>query len=141
MGWTESFKRWWKSEPAPNDGAKGPVPELLPGDWVVIPFRIMEALRVSLATVGAHPDLPEHIRVWIAEWMLSYNRTLASYMSEVYGPDVFPVLDSITDMVRNYTDDHYQQQSDEELQEFFKFVEKELKSDGGEKPSDSPPTS
>lgn len=139
------FKKWWKSEPTPaDDGARGPLPDEIPGDWVVIPFRVMEALRVSLATVGAHPELPEGIRLWVADWLLRYNQSLAAYMGEVYGPDIFPILDGITAMVRSYSDQYYakesEDKSEQDMEEFFKFVEKEL-SDGGDPPPSSPPTS
>ncbi len=54
---------------------------------------------MSLYALGAHPDVPEEIRGWVNHWLGSYNAHVAAWFQEAYGPDVFPLLDRITDEV------------------------------------------
>lgn len=65
-------------------------------DWITVPFRYVEAARVSIYTIGSQPELPPAIKWWIAQWLVAYNSRLVYYMRENYGPDIFPILDSIT---------------------------------------------
>jgi hypothetical protein len=138
----EGFKKWWRSEPTVDTGARGPIPETVPGDWVVLPYRIQEACRVSMATVGAHPDLPEHIREWIADWLSTYNKSLAAYLQDTYGEEIFPIIDGITAMVRSYTDAHHakesQRERNQQWNEAFQRWEEEL---NGNPPADPPAAS
>ena len=62
-------------------------------DWVVMPYRIAEACRLSLFTLGSHPDIPENVRWWIAQWLQGYNMALAFYFNDTYGEDIFPTLE------------------------------------------------
>lgn len=66
------------------------------GELITVPFRFVEALRVSIHTIGSQKELPEDIRMWIAQWLENYNSHLVTYMKESYGPGVFPILDQIT---------------------------------------------
>lgn len=65
-------------------------------DWITVPFRVAEAARVSIYTIGSRPELPDSIRWWIAQWLTNYNSYLVTYMKENYGPDIFQLLDKIT---------------------------------------------
>lgn len=67
--------------------------------WITVPFRFAEAARVSIHTIGSQPEIPVAIRWWIAQWLASYNSQLVCYMRENYGPDIFPLLDQITEEV------------------------------------------
>ena len=72
-------------------------PEPVPAEAnILVPFRFAEAARISIYTIGARPELPDAIRWWIAQWLVSYNQYLVNYMQETYGPDIFPALDEIT---------------------------------------------
>lgn len=82
MAW---FKR---KEPPP------PPPE---GDeWITVPFRFVEAARISIYTIGSRPEVPDVVRWWIAQWLVVYNQQLVTYMQQNYGPDIFAALDRIT---------------------------------------------
>jgi len=70
--------------------------DVYPGDWITVPFRFVEAVRVSMHTIGAQPEVSPEIRLWIAEWLRTYNAHLVMYMKEYYGPHVLPLLDQIT---------------------------------------------
>jgi hypothetical protein len=74
------------------------VPPRIPSndDWIKIPFRYGEAMRVSLHTIGLREEVPIEIRHWIAQWLMNYNTRLSTYMRETYGEGIFPILDSIT---------------------------------------------
>lgn len=65
-------------------------------DWITVPFRYVEAARVSIYTIGSQPGIPPGVRWWISQWLFAYNSRLVYYMRENYGPDIFPILDSIT---------------------------------------------
>jgi hypothetical protein len=67
-----------------------------PGDWITVPFRFAEAVRVSIHTIGTQPEVPAEIRLWIAQWLQAYNSQLVMYMKEYYGPHILPLLDQIT---------------------------------------------
>lgn len=76
---------------------KRPVPA--GDDWITVPFRIAEASRLSIYTIGSHPELPDSLRVWIAGWLGNYNSALTSWFEENYGPDIFEHLARITQQV------------------------------------------
>jgi hypothetical protein len=65
-------------------------------DWITVPFRYLESLRVSLYTVGTEPQVPLPVRWWISTWLGEYNNQLIQYMRHNYGEDIFPILDRIT---------------------------------------------
>lgn len=65
-------------------------------EWITVPFRIAEAARVSIYTIGSSPQISEPVRWWIAKWLSDYNAAMTVYMEETYGPDIFPLLDKIT---------------------------------------------
>jgi hypothetical protein len=136
----EALKRWWKSEESVDDGARGPLPDDFPGDWVVLPYRIAEACRISMYTVGSHPELPAELSWWIGQWLEQYNASLARYFSEVYGPDIFPVLERITASVKEVSEKFYTEEFNEELHKSFKAWEEELNGRGdGNPPPATPP--
>lgn len=85
--------RWFKRRHAKASApiVSGDVTEL-----ITVPFRFVEALRVSIHTIGNQTEVPEDIRKWIGEWLDNYNSQLVSYMRESYGPGIFPILDQIT---------------------------------------------
>jgi hypothetical protein len=65
-------------------------------EWITVPFRILEAARVTIHVIGANPDVPDPVRWWIAKWLSQYNSFVAGYMKEIYGADIFPLLDRVT---------------------------------------------
>lgn len=66
------------------------------GEVYVVPFRMMEAARVSLYTITQEERVPLEVRYWIAAWLNDYNRNVVQYMRMVYGEEVFDDLDKIT---------------------------------------------
>ena len=128
------FKDWWRSDkpPAPPQGPLSAVGN----DWVVLPYRLAEACRLSLYTVGCHPDIPENIRVWIAQWLYDYNTVLAGYFARNYGPDIFDVLKDISDEVQKLTDEVSEEKFKELIDETFSRWEEQLKgAEGDDKPA------
>ena len=116
------FKRRKKQEePMPRQA-----PETMPGDWVVLPYRMMEAARLSLYTIGSHPDLPEHVRWWVANWLAEYNSHLASYFQETYGPNIFEVLEKITNMVKAASEEKATTEAEETYEEWFNKWEEQV---------------
>lgn len=79
------FKKFRRQNPPPD-----------PDEWITVPFRVAEAARVSIYTIGSRPEVPDAIRWWIAQWLTSYNSYLVDYMTKTYGDDIFPFLDQIT---------------------------------------------
>jgi hypothetical protein len=70
-----------------------------PGDWITVPFRFVEAARVSIHMIAAQDQVPPEVRLWIGQWLDSYNRYLIDYMTTYYGPSIIPLLDLITNGV------------------------------------------
>lgn len=68
-------------------------------EWITVPFRYAEAVRVSLHTIQAQQHVPPDVRNWIREWLVAYNHFLAGYMQKTYGEKIFPILDEITKSV------------------------------------------
>jgi hypothetical protein len=126
----ESFKKWWRSEPDIADNYHGPHTGQVPGDWVVLPFRVAEACRISLYTIGSHPEMPRHLAWWIAQWMAGYNTSVAKYFELNYGPDIFPVLQKITASVVSDSEKFYEEQFEDSLRESFDRWEQQLGDDG-----------
>mgnify|MGYP001302778150 FL=1 len=69
-------------------------------DWVVVPFRMVEAARVTLHAVTAHPDIPPGVRGAIEQWLAVYEMHLSVWFENTYGPKIFEVLGAITDEVK-----------------------------------------
>lgn len=85
---------WFRTTPPEvqaDQGARGPV-----DDWLVIPFKYAEPARVSLWNLANRPDMPEHIAMEIAEWLVRYNSHVTAYFREEYGEQVFDDLKEIT---------------------------------------------
>lgn len=133
----DRLKKWWAGDPDPADNHHGPLRETHPGDWVVLPYRLAEACRISMSTVGSHPDIPDDVRLWIAHWLQTYNMSLANYFRENYGPNIFPILEQITFEVWKLNEKNHSQQGDEVLQSSFEMWEEEL---GGREHPNPPPT-
>lgn len=102
----ERFKKWWRSD-SPDPPPQGPLEQLQANDWVVVPYRVAEACRMSIYTIGSHPELPDALRLWIAQWLAGYNGSLAMWFQTNYGPSIFPVLAEITDGVRDISEKVY----------------------------------
>lgn len=83
------FSFWKKKDVRPVDS----------DEWITVPFRFAEAARVSIHTIGVQKEVPAGVRWWIAQWLAEYNSQLVYYMRENYGPDIFPILDRITQEV------------------------------------------
>lgn len=128
MGW---FKKWWASEPDLADNHHGPLPEQQAGDWIVMPYRLAEACRISIANVGVHPDLPDELRLWIGSWLEAYNGYLSGYFRQNYGPDIFPVLETITKQVWQASEKFYQEEHLQRTQESFNLWENEMGDEDG----------
>lgn len=120
MGW---FKRWLRGEPL-TPPHQGPIGE--PMDWVVMPYRVAEAARISLYTIASHPELPDSLRWWIAQWLAGYNAALAGWFEQHYGPDVFPMLAQITMSVRSATEQAVSEEHARAVEEAFSFWEQQL---------------
>lgn len=136
----EGLRRWWRGEESVDSGARGPIPEDAPGDWVVMPYRMAEACRISMYTIASHPDMPQQLHQWIAQWLQGYNASLAKFFGDVYGPDIFPVLEKITEGVKKASEQFYEEEAERQLWDSFKQWEEELngRRDGREPPSTSP---
>lgn len=85
----ERFRRR-KNEPV------GPIGD----DWIVVPFRMAEAARLSVYTIGCSSEIPENVRWWIAEWLASFNAQVSAYMEFTYGPEIFHHIRRITEDVK-----------------------------------------
>jgi len=99
---------WFKKKrPAPAPPRTGRVPRELqhPADWIMVPFRFAETARVSIHTIGCQDEIPASVRFWIAQWLCQYNHQLVEYMQEYYGPEILPLLDSITREVTPHSDE------------------------------------
>lgn len=117
MNWLRRFRDWLfraEEEDAPTE----PIPfsGLEATDWVVVPYRIAEACRISVYTIMSHPEVPDHVRNWIAQWLQQYNAALGAWFGVNYGPDVFPILAEITNAVRQASEQDLQRQVDESFQ-------------------------
>src|SRR6478735_7650965 len=95
------MRNWFKKPPPEPDPEPEPTPTqpLYPGDWVVMPFRIQEAARITLHTVSVHPEIPPHVQQWITNWLNAYNDHVSGWFHANYGETVFPVLKEISAMV------------------------------------------
>lgn len=126
----DKLKRWWQST-LPDPPPQGPLPQLEVNDWVVVPYRVAEACRISIYTIGSHPELPDALRLWIAQWLAGYNGSLAVWFQNNYGPEIFPVLADITNAVRDVSEQVYADQYTQTVASDFDRWQQELHEPGG----------
>lgn len=67
--------------------------------WITVPYRYVEATRLSIYTIAENTAIPVEVRDWIAQWLYGFNTELAAYMQYHYGPNIFPLLAKITSEV------------------------------------------
>lgn len=127
----DRIRKWFNAAPPP-DPPQGPLAQLQENDWVVVPYRVAEACRMSIYTIGAHPDLPDELRLWIAQWLVSYNGALALWFQENYGPDIFKTLEQITDTVRDVSEHVYAEDYHEAVAADFDRWQEELREQHGD---------
>ncbi len=96
------FTDWLRGrQPEPIEPpSHGPLEEAEQGDWIVVPYRILEAARLSLYTIASHPEQSDQVRWAVLQWLDSFNTHLALYFQENYGEEVFPLLEQVSKMVR-----------------------------------------
>ncbi|BCO56142.1 hypothetical protein MINTM005_13860 [Mycobacterium intracellulare] len=96
------------------------------GDWIVMPYRLAEAARISMYTIASHPEVPDNLRWWIVQWLNSYNTALATWFFQNYGPSVFPALAEITNGVRQLSEQNAAEEAARAIEEAFHRWEEEL---------------
>lgn len=126
----EWLKRWWYGD-EPDPPHEGPMPQEEPGDWVVMPYRIAEACRLSMCIIAQHPDMPRHLNYWITQWLAGYNGALTMWFEQNYGKDIVPVLNQITENVRAASDRALTEQVERAIGESFEKWESQFR-EGGE---------
>lgn len=95
-------------------------------DWLTVPFALEEACRISMYSIAAHPELTDNLREVIRSWLDSYNRALSAWFLEHYGPDVFPLLEAVSNDVHVRSERNALQQEEERHSQAFKRWEQEL---------------
>lgn len=121
----ERLRRWWEGS-SPEPPPQGPLPQTEPGDWVVLPYRIAEACRLSMCIISQHPDMPKHLHWWITQWLAGYNGALTMWFEQNYGKEIFPVLQEITNGVRSASDQALTEQYERSVGEAFEKWESQF---------------
>lgn len=126
MAWFNRKREEPPKEPPQEPPKEGPVYDD-PNDWVVMPYRIAEAARISLHTIAMHPDVPDSLRLWIGTWLYNYNSALSTWFQGHYGPDVFPILNAISQQVRSRSERTAVEEHNQNVDEAFNKWEQQFK--------------
>lgn len=94
-----------------------------PDDWLLVPYRMVEVMRISLYVLVSHGGLPDRIREQTVEWLKSYDASVAMWLHGRYGAEAFTHVEDIFNDVKKNSgfgtvEDH--------TKELFERLEREM---------------
>lgn len=104
-----------------------PTPRGYDDDEIMIPWKVADAARLQLEFLARSEALGQAHREAVRAWLTNYNRYVAAWIGNTYGPDAIQAADAISRSTAERMNANLVEAQRKAEKDLFEKLEEELK--------------